>query len=405
MRKKFLAVIAALLFVALTTSTALAQTEAPEEALWYARYWNNTNMEGDPVLERNELDVDHYWGFGGPGAPVDTDTFSARWTSRVNFDAGTYRIATRSDDGVRVWVDDRWVIDNWTIHAEQRNVGYITLPETGEYNVVVEYFENTGVARVAVGWEDVSEEPTGGASLAIAPQSGPVGTTVQLTAEGFAPNALVDIGFGRVESEYDVLDSVRTDDDGTLTTLAQVPDYATADDQWVWVADYGSQTATSDVFDVTEGVAQPCTATVTVQEGDTLLDIAQICNTTVAAILAANPGLTSPGTIYPGTVLDIPAPSEVSATVGISPASGAAGRYVLTSIDGFPANTEIQIGVGLVESEYSVIFTTQTSAGGSVRTYTQIPDSANVGQDWVVVARTTDGSVSAVSNAFTVTAP
>ncbi len=52
----------------------------------------------------------------------------------------------------------------------------------------------------------------------------------------------------------------------------------------------------------------PCGDTVTVQPGDTLFRIATVCETTVSALLAANPAITNPNLIFPGQVLNIPDP-------------------------------------------------------------------------------------------------
>jgi LysM repeat protein len=53
----------------------------------------------------------------------------------------------------------------------------------------------------------------------------------------------------------------------------------------------------------------PCGDTVTVQPGDTLWRIANICQTSMPQILAVNPGITNPNLIFPGQVLQMPAPA------------------------------------------------------------------------------------------------
>jgi hypothetical protein len=42
-----------------------------------------------------------------------TATFSARWQRYVWFEAGNYRLTVTVDEGVRLWVDDRLLIDQW----------------------------------------------------------------------------------------------------------------------------------------------------------------------------------------------------------------------------------------------------------------------------------------------------
>lgn len=138
--------------------TVLSSQSAPpppppsSQAAWLANYWNNTSLSGNPVLTRNESAISYNWGWGSP-APgiVATDFFSARWTRSLHFDAGTYRFTTQSDDGIRVFIDGRLIIDNWTIHAEETNVSDVAL-EAGTHTIVVEYFEQTRLAVARFWW-------------------------------------------------------------------------------------------------------------------------------------------------------------------------------------------------------------------------------------------------------------
>jgi hypothetical protein len=59
----------------------------------------------------------------------------------------------QSDEGVRLWVDGRLLIDNWTAHASQVNEASIYLKGGGRrYNVKIEYYELTGNATALLQW-------------------------------------------------------------------------------------------------------------------------------------------------------------------------------------------------------------------------------------------------------------
>ncbi len=124
----------------------------PSQNAWFATYWNNTSLSGTPALSRYETAVNYDWGWGSP-APglVAPDYFSARWTRTVYFNAGTYRFTTDSDDGIRVYIDGNLVIDNWTVHALQRNTADVAL-QAGNHTIVVEYFEQTRLAVARFWW-------------------------------------------------------------------------------------------------------------------------------------------------------------------------------------------------------------------------------------------------------------
>lgn len=59
---------------------------------------------------------------------------------------GKWQILTTSDDGVRVMVDGKPVIDNWTWHLPARDAGAFELPQDASVEIVVEYFEIDGFA-------------------------------------------------------------------------------------------------------------------------------------------------------------------------------------------------------------------------------------------------------------------
>jgi hypothetical protein len=90
-------------------------------------------------------------------------------------------------------------------------------------------------------------------AITISPNSGPPGTTIQLMGGGFSPNMLVNIGVGRVNSEYDLITSTNTDRNGNLDTTIEIPEFVTPQDQWVIVVATEDQTekAVSTPFDVT----------------------------------------------------------------------------------------------------------------------------------------------------------
>jgi nitrous oxidase accessory protein NosD len=65
----------------------------------------------------------------------------------VDLAAGSYDLVVTSDDGVRVWVDGRLAIDDWSIHAA--NEDRLPLPG-GHHRLRLEYFQNTGAAALEV---------------------------------------------------------------------------------------------------------------------------------------------------------------------------------------------------------------------------------------------------------------
>lgn len=141
---------------ALVLLTPLAAPMAPVAAqtapLWRGVYYNSVDFTGMSALVRHDPHINFDWGVGAPGPGVNADNFAAEWTISLYFDGGDYRFCAAADDGVRVWVDDRLLIDEWHAHMPSTYAG-TTYLGPGYHQVRVTYFERTGKAAVRVWWE------------------------------------------------------------------------------------------------------------------------------------------------------------------------------------------------------------------------------------------------------------
>lgn len=85
--------------------------------------------------------------------------WSARWTGSLLPPAtGDYTLHTFSNDGIRLWVDGKLVIDNWTDHGETEDVAKVVLTEGESVSLKLEYFYNGGQGATKLWWT-----PPGGA--------------------------------------------------------------------------------------------------------------------------------------------------------------------------------------------------------------------------------------------------
>lgn len=105
------------------------------------------------LLERVDSQVYFDWIWGSPDSSVPTDTFTARWQGiLVSNQTWTHTFRTSSDDGIRLFIDDVAIINNWTNHAETINTATISLSAWVEYDIRLEYFENSGNAVAELDW-------------------------------------------------------------------------------------------------------------------------------------------------------------------------------------------------------------------------------------------------------------
>jgi hypothetical protein len=116
-----------------------------------ADYFQGMNFSNH-VLSRVDAQIDFSWA-GAPDEAVGEDSFSVRWTGEVEAAfTETYTFYTNSDDGVRLWVDGRQLVNNWTDHGDTENSGNIDLVTGQTYSLVMEYYDNTGAAVAELRW-------------------------------------------------------------------------------------------------------------------------------------------------------------------------------------------------------------------------------------------------------------
>lgn len=109
-----------------------------------------------PLLRRVDLEISFgptvpgAGSFGGSGLE---DRFYVRWTGKLRVPArGRYILTLGSDDGSRLHLDGRLVIDNGGVHPFQEASAALEL-DPGLYDLQVEYFDNVGVAACELSWE------------------------------------------------------------------------------------------------------------------------------------------------------------------------------------------------------------------------------------------------------------
>ena len=112
---------------------------------WRAELYSNQRLDGMPVAVVDVPDVNFDWGSGGP-SQLPADGFSIRFSRRVSVTPAFYQFTAQADDGVRVWVDNRLIIDAWP--ADPSRIYSVGQVLTGEHEIRVEYYEQSGLAKV-----------------------------------------------------------------------------------------------------------------------------------------------------------------------------------------------------------------------------------------------------------------
>lgn len=119
-------------------------------------YYPTAEFQGKPV---EQLDAQINDNPLPPGIP--DQTWSARWFGTVQAThTGPFTFSTLTDDGVRLWVDGKLLIDDWNIHAAKENSATIPLERGKKYRIVMSYFQGFADASRQLMWTPPGEGKT-----------------------------------------------------------------------------------------------------------------------------------------------------------------------------------------------------------------------------------------------------
>jgi len=92
-----------------------------------------------------------------PGTQL-LDHFYIRWTGQLRVPKeGTYTFFLESDDGSRLFIDGKQVVDNGGLHPMEEKSGQVDL-KAGDHALKLEFFENEGDAGCKFSWQPPGQD-------------------------------------------------------------------------------------------------------------------------------------------------------------------------------------------------------------------------------------------------------
>ncbi len=122
-----------------------------DEQTWRA------GAKGDSAVTFPVEQLNLIYGMGGPGGlpqlngietVVGSEAFGTIATSSLQLNPGMWKFRMRSDDGVRVLVDGKPLIENWTWHAPTIDEAIIKVVGSNPKQITVEHFELDGYSTL-----------------------------------------------------------------------------------------------------------------------------------------------------------------------------------------------------------------------------------------------------------------
>lgn len=135
----------------------VAPADAPDDVAvetggFRAEYYARTDLTRLRLV-RVDRRVDFDWSMSAPSPMIPREAFSARWTAILRpRTSEEHTFITETDDGVRLWVDDELLIDDWNTHGTMENRATIRLAAGADYVLRMEYFNGAGAGVSRLSW-------------------------------------------------------------------------------------------------------------------------------------------------------------------------------------------------------------------------------------------------------------
>jgi beta-glucosidase len=117
-----------------------------------AEYFNNIQLQGAPAMTKTDRHINFNWTLYGPSSSL-SDQYAVRWSGQlVSPVTGNYKIALEGNDGYRLYIDNKLLIDNWQKQTFQLQSANFYFEKNKRYTIRVEFYETTGNAHIKLVW-------------------------------------------------------------------------------------------------------------------------------------------------------------------------------------------------------------------------------------------------------------
>ena len=118
-----------------------------------AEYFNNRELRGPAATVRTDARIDFNWGRYKPTPELSENNFSVRWTGKLKApESGNYTLGFTADDGARLYIDGKLLIDAWAGNPKRTVTTEITLEAGRSYDLRMDYFQTNREAVAKLVW-------------------------------------------------------------------------------------------------------------------------------------------------------------------------------------------------------------------------------------------------------------
>jgi beta-glucosidase len=126
------------------------------------QYFANPELEGSPATLRIDPKVDFHWTFEPPAPGLGTDWYSVRWSgSVIGPETGPRRIGVEGNDGIRLYLDGRLIVDRWRKESYHLAAAEVRLEKGKAYDLRLEFREPVRSGEVRLVWDYGASDDSG----------------------------------------------------------------------------------------------------------------------------------------------------------------------------------------------------------------------------------------------------
>ncbi|WP_404985452.1 glycoside hydrolase family 3 N-terminal domain-containing protein [Chryseobacterium sp. M5] len=117
-------------------------------------YFSNSDLKGNPAFEKQDEQLNFKWTLYSPNPEkLQPDNYSVRWTGKLEApNSGKYQLGLRGNDGFRLYLNGKLLIDNWEKLSYSTKTVELDLNKGQRSDIVVEFHENRGEANIELIW-------------------------------------------------------------------------------------------------------------------------------------------------------------------------------------------------------------------------------------------------------------
>ena len=112
-------------------------------------YFSSLVPDEKPVFTRTDRNIDFNWTLFSPDPLVSADNYAVRWTGKFTAtESGKYKIGLDGNDGYRLYINDKLLIDNWQKQSYHTLLADYEFEKNTQYEIRVEFYEALGNAHI-----------------------------------------------------------------------------------------------------------------------------------------------------------------------------------------------------------------------------------------------------------------